>query len=185
MPGSDERPNNINIVGLALSEGRKGVSSLPWGKESLLPLVLHLPSPFHPHKGVKNPIYSDWSQELAWKGRGQKAIFHGTKPLQWSCFDLPPLPLLQSNQCQLNFVTMQLSSARGKPLHSEWSSPQQFTPDSALKCQREVQLLNCTAWADHPLNSPSLVFFLSLAKLKRPAGLHGQSSRAASEEREH
>lgn len=24
---------------------------------------VHLHSPFHPHKGVKNPIYPDWSQE--------------------------------------------------------------------------------------------------------------------------
>lgn len=51
----------------------------------------------------------------------------------------PPLNLLQSYQCQLNFVTTQLSSTKGKPFVSEWSGPQQFTPDSALKCCGEVR----------------------------------------------
>lgn len=41
---------------------------------------------------------------------------------------------LHSYQCQLNFVTMQLSSRLGQPFYSEWSGPQQFGPDRALKC---------------------------------------------------
>lgn len=90
MQRSDERPDIIKIFGLALSKGRR-VSSLARGKEST---PLHPPCTPSTHtRELKIPFYPDWSQEWAWKGWGQKAIFHGTEPLQWSCFDLtPPTP---------------------------------------------------------------------------------------------
>lgn len=183
MPSSDERLDNINFFGLALSGGvKEGGGWVPYPEAKNLPPPSLLPSlrPFHPHKGVTNPIYSDWSQELAWKGWGQKAIFHGTKPLQWSHFDLGPprLHLLQSYQCQLNFVTTQLSSTKGEPFHSEWSDPQQFTPDSALKCQWKVRLSDRAS-----LPATLVLFYPSPHKLKWPVRQRGHS-RGGSRRRE-
>lgn len=190
MPSSDERPDNINIVGLALSEGRREGCKFLTPRLRISPPSLHLrlPAPLHPHKGVKIPIYSDWSQEWAWKGQGQKAIFHGTKPLQWSCFDLippqPPSPVLlvPIELCHhatviyegiaLLLVWMKQSTAIYSRQRFEVSGKSQAPGLHFL--DRSTTLCSFHRFC--------FCFFLPLTKFKWPAGQRGQSNGAVREE---
>lgn len=177
-----KRPDAIDFVDFALSErgekswgwleGAAGVggegeggSWVPYPEAKILPSLASStsPRPSTHTRELKIPFTPTGARSWLEKARDKKRFsteqnHHNGRTL--ICDTPLPTPL-HSYQCQLNFVTTQLSSRMGQPFYSEWSGPQQFSPDSALKCPARR------------LPPPSPFCFLLSPDFKRPAGWCG------------
>lgn len=147
-----KRLDAINFVDFTLSEGWRGAgggglkgvagvggeggSWVPYPEAKILPSLGSSTSP-HPSTHTRElKIPFTLTGARSWLEKAGDKKWFSTEQNHHNGLTLicnPPTPL-HSCQCQLNFVTMQLSFRMGQPFYSEWNGPQQFSPHSALKC---------------------------------------------------
>lgn len=147
MQTLDESPNNINIVALALSGGGECVCVCRGGPWVPYPEAKNLPSlcsatsprPSTHTRELKIPFTLTGARSWLEKARDKKRF--STEQNHYNGPTLIWAPTLSApTSANWTLSPRNCHPRRGKLSYAEWSGPQQFTPDSALKWGRSPEL---------------------------------------------